>query len=226
MRAYVTANGYDNDAGLVGERLTALGYRLQVLHREDHDSWPALHDADLVVALGSDWSVYWDHVAGPVGTEVAALRKAHERGVPVLGICFGSQLLATALGGVVSRAPAEHVEIGWYDVTPADGAPAVVAGRWFQWHSDRWTVPLGAELLASSPNANQAFRLGRTFATQFHPEVTAGIVARWSGGGADELAANGVDAAALVAETDRMQADVRPRTDALVDWFVREVAGR
>lgn len=227
MRAYVTANGYDDDAGLVGERLTALGYRLTVLHREDHDAWPALHDADLVLSLGSDWSVYWDHVAGPVGAEVAALRKAHERGVPVLGICFGSQLLATALGGSVARAPKADQEIGWYDVAACAGAPAELAGRWFQWHYDRWTLPLGAELLATTPGANQAFRVGRTVATQFHPEVTPAIVARWAGSvdGAELLAA-GIDGAALVAETERMQAAVRPRTEALVDWFCREVAGR
>ncbi len=226
MRAYVTANSSDDDPGVVGERLVALGYQLRVFHREDHESWPDVDDADLIVALGSDWSVYWDHVAGPVGAEVALLRKAHERGVPVLGICFGSQLLATALDGTVSRSPRPDQEIGWFDVAPVEGAPAVLGGRWFQWHYDRWTLPLDAELLATTPGANQAFRLGRTVATQFHPEVTAGIVARWAASGdAGELLAQGIEVAALVADTERMEADVRPRAYALVDWFCREVVG-
>lgn len=226
MRAYVTANEVDDDAGLVGDHLRSLGYDLRTLHREDHGGWPAMDDADLLVALGSEWSVYWDHVAAPVETELAVLRKAHERGVPVLGICFGSQLLATALGGHVSRAPDDAIEIGWYDVAPTPGAPAVVGGRWFQWHSDRWTLPLGAELLATTAGANQSFRLGRTFATQFHPEVTTSIVARWAGDGDNaELRAAGIDGAAMVAETERLQPDVIPRTRALVDWFCHHVVG-
>ena len=79
--------------------------------------------------------------------------------------------------------------------TPTAGSPAVVGGRWFQWHYDRWTLPLGARLLASTPGANQSFRIGRTVATQFHPEVTAAIVARWAGmNDAEELRAQGIDA--------------------------------
>lgn len=226
MRAYVTANRADADAGAVGERLTQRGYDLVVLSREDHDAWPALDDADLVLALGSDWSVYWDHVADPVSTEVAALRKAHERGVPVLGICFGSQLLATALGGHVSRAPAPDVEIGWFDVMTRPGAPAVIGGRWFQWHYDRWTLPVGAELLASTPGANQAFRLGRTFATQFHPEVTAAIVGGWAGqANGEELKHAGIDLDALMVETVERAPEAGLRAHALVDWFLDEVAG-
>ena len=227
MLAYVTANRGDDDPGLVGERLAQRGYRLRVLHREDHTGWPALDDGALIVSLGSEWSVYWDHVAEPVQTEVALLRKAHERGVPVLGVCFGSQLLATALGGSVGRAPDADVEIGWVDVPHGAGQPSAVAGRWFQWHSDRWTLPIGAQLLAVTPAANQAFRCARTLAVQFHPEVTAAVVRRWAAevDGA-ELFRLGVDPATLVAETVRLQADAAPRAHALVDWFCDEVAAK
>ena len=226
MRAYVTANQADDDPGLVGAQLVRRGYQLTLLHREDHDQWPDVDVADLIVSLGSEWSVYWDHVAQPVQSEVTLLRKAHERGVPVLGVCFGSQLLASALGGHVERAPAEHVEIGWFDVVASPGAPSAVGGRWFQWHFDRWTLPLGADLLASTPNANQAFRLGRSAAVQFHPEVTPAVVARWAGlADGDELRRGGIDPAAMVDETVRSQRDVTARTNALVDWFCDEVAG-
>jgi GMP synthase-like glutamine amidotransferase len=226
MRAYVMANHGDDEPGLVGDRLVQRGYRLTVLLREDCDGWPQLDDADLLVSLGSEWSVYWDHVAEPVQAEVALLRKAHERGMPVLGICFGSQLMATALGAHVERAPAVDVEIGWYDVVPVPGAPGVVGGRWFQWHYDRWAVPLGAERLAETAGANQAFRHGRTLAVQYHPEVTPAVVSRWAGlADGDELRVSGIDPVALVAETERLLPDVTMRTNALVDWFCDEVAG-
>ena len=225
MRAYVMANHGDDEPGLVGEGLVRRGYRLTMLLREDCGGWPQLDDADLVVSLGSEWSVYWDHVAEPVQAEVALLRKAHERGVPVLGICFGSQLMATALGAQVERAPAADIEIGWFDVVAAPGAPAVVGGRWFQWHYDRWTSPLGAELLAGTAGANQVFRFGRTLAVQYHPEVSPAVVSRWAGlADGDELRAAGIDPARLVDETVRTLADVTVRTNALVDWFCDEVA--
>jgi GMP synthase-like glutamine amidotransferase len=224
VRVLVMANGSDSDVGLVGDRFTTNGAALDLLVREDHASWPELGRYDAIVSLGSEWSVYWDHVAEPVQAEIAFLRAAHERGVPTFGICFGSQLLAVTHGGEVHRAPS--AEIGWYDVTPLPGGPSVLTGPWFQWHYDRWTPPPTAELLATSPLANQAFRVGRTLAVQFHPEVTVGVISRWlAEGGAAVLEKMGVDRAGFLADSEARMAEVRGRTDALVDWFLAEVAG-
>ena len=224
MRVLVMANASDAEVGLVGRRFEEQGATLELLVREDHTSWPELAGFDALVSLGSEWSVYWDHVAAPVQTEVGFLRAAHDRGVPTFGICFGSQLLAVAHGGSVERAPAS--EIGWYDVAPVSGASATLTGPWFQWHDDRWTLPPGAELLATSDQANQAFRLGRTLAVQFHPEVTLDVITRWvNEGGGPVLDARGVDRDAFLADSASRMAEVQPRTDALVDWFIEEVAG-
>jgi GMP synthase-like glutamine amidotransferase len=71
----------------------------------------------------------------------------------------------------------------------------------------------------------QAFRTGRTLAVQFHPEVTDSIVRHWSSGdGARELVEVGIDRDELLELTRRMIGDVRPRADALVEWFLHEVA--
>lgn len=222
MRALVVANSYDGDPGFVGQRLVERGYSLVACHREQPSAWPSLDDVDLVLPLGSDWSVYWDHVQSSVLAEAELLRAAHIRGIPILGICFGGQMLAHSLGGSVSRAP--EPEIGWYDVS--SGVPALEGdGPWFQWHADRFTAPPAAELLAASPLAEQAFRIGRSLALQFHPEVTEAIVTRWCTGGADELARHGRDAASILAQTQTEVGRCGAAAVRLVDWFCAEVAG-
>jgi GMP synthase-like glutamine amidotransferase len=136
----------------------------------------------------------------------------------VLAICFGAQVVAGALGGVVERAP--RPEIGWHTVDSV--APDVIhPGPWMQWHGDRFTLPAGATLLATSAIGPQAFRLGRTLAVQFHPEVTTSIVERWSAGaGADELTRHGLDRESLLRETPIRVEHARPATERLVDDFL------
>lgn len=216
------ANSYDADPGFVGEHLRAAGYAFTECHREHPEDWPDLDGVQLVVSLGSDWSVYWEHVGREVAAESALLRAAHDRGIPVLGICFGGQMLAHTLGGSVARAPV--AEIGWCAV---DSAVAALAGDgpWFQWHSDRFEPPSDAVRLARSDRAEQAFRIGRTVGLQFHPEVNESIVARWSGGGADELARHGIDPGRLVDDTRLHVRRSRVACAALIEWFCHEVIG-
>ena len=221
MRVLVTGNEADHDCGFVGDALRDLGASLVPLLREDHVGWPALDGIDLVVSLGSSWSVYWHDVATSVKAEAALLRTAHDRGTPILGICFGSQVLAHALGGSVERAPLP--EIGWYGVTPLPVADGLIdVGPWFQWHSDRWTAPDGAEVLAISPVGNQAFRIGRSTAVQFHPELNTLILDRWLDPiGRSEFAALGLDADALCHQTDREHDGARVRAAQFVDAVSR-----
>lgn len=216
MRTVVVANSYDNDAGFVGERLVERGASLRFWHREDPASWGPLSEVDLVLLLGSDWSVYWEHVAESVAAESAMVAEADRHGTPVLGICFGAQMLAHTLGGSVGASP--EPEVGWYDVSSDQ---AELAGRWFQWHSDRVVVPPDADLLATSPRASQAFALRRNLALQFHPEVSTGIVQRWiDGGGAAEAAKYGVDPNDLLADCRAETPSSQQRCSVLVDWFL------
>ena len=178
--------------------------------------------------MGSSWSAYWEAIARETSAERSFLLAAHRRGVPVLGVCFGAQQLAMALGGSVERS--ERPEIGWHNVTSIPESAGVVgaeilAGQWFQWHYDRFSVPSGAVALADSPVSPQAFVTGRSLGLQFHPEVTASIVAHWSrGAGAQELADAGVDPGRLLEETGTRMDEVRPRTERLVDWFLEHTA--
>ena len=218
MRALLIANAVDADAGFVGDRFRHHGFVFTECHREHPGEWPSLDGHDLMLLLGSDWSVYWPHVADEVAAETALIRDAHARGIPQFGICFGNQSMASALGGTVERA--REPEVGWYDVV-SDRPDVVAEGPWLQWHYDVVTVPPGADEIARSAVGPQAWQLGRSFATQFHPEATESMLARWTtGGGADELAKLGSTPEQLMADTRANTAVSREHAEHLVDWFL------
>jgi len=222
VRAVVIGNAADFDTGFVGQRLRQRGYRLEEGHREHPGDWPSLDGADLLLTLGSEWNVYRPETATLVAAEAGLVRDALARGVPLLGLCFGAQVLAHALGGEVSGAPAP--EIGWIELE-VDVA-AVSPGPWMAWHHDVFTAPEGFEVLARTDAGPHLVRGRRTVATQFHPEATESVVRRWlESGGADEYRARGGDPDALLAETRANVATSGPAAAALVDWFLEDVSG-
>jgi GMP synthase-like glutamine amidotransferase len=129
---------------------------------------------DRVVTLGSEHAADDDSVAWQA-VEQATLRAAVEADVPVLGICFGGQSLARALGGGVRRAALP--EIGWVSIGSLDDA--IDDGPWFEWHHDEILPPQGASVLARNASGVQAFRLGPHVGLQFHPEVDVAIIDAW-----------------------------------------------
>ena len=234
MRAIVIANGADNDAGVVGQLLSSQGYEIQQLSRDDDREWqisPA--SDDVVLSLGSDWSVYWPEITRFVDREAHFLGHTHNLGIPILGICFGAQMLAHCLGGRVERAP--QAEVGWFPVTweplkvkkwaeNEHFGPLFSQNPWFQWHYDRFIAPEGADIWATSPAGVQTFSLQKSVGIQFHPEVTPAIVARWaSGGGADELLRIGVHPAALIEQTEAHLDASSARAALLMEWFNAQV---
>jgi GMP synthase-like glutamine amidotransferase len=200
----------DAPAGLIGDWAGARGAHVEVLYAPEVAQWPEPPAATAVVAMGSDHSVHRSDAAW-IAREVAFLRAAHAAGVPVLGICFGAQALAAALGGSVARAA--QPEIGWIDVE----GEAPEAGRWFAWHEDVFALPPGAEVRASTPRACQAFAVGRSTGIQFHPEVTPAIVEDWLHTGRGDIDTHGIDGDAVLRETHARAGEVRGRAFALLD---------
>ena len=128
-----------------------------------------------VIALGSTRSAYDDHVRW-IRQELGELARAVDAGLPVLGICFGAQALARSLGAVVTRAAS--MELGWLNVG-SQRRDLVPDGPWFTWHSDVFSLPDGATLLARNQHSVQAFAHGPHLGVQFHPEATPEIIGRW-----------------------------------------------
>lgn len=150
------------------------------------DSQPGLEGYRGLIVLGGPMNVDQVEQHKHLVTEINLIKDAIDRGLPVLGICLGAQLIAKALGSEVRRN--KEVEIGWYDVSPTDDGredPLVHhfmdTEKIFQWHGDTFNIPHGAVHLASSPLCrNQAFRYnGNVYGFQFHLEVDQKMIERW-----------------------------------------------
>lgn len=204
--------------GVLGEWAAERGIALAI-HRADHgEPLPDLDGHAFVASLGSPHNPEDGHVEH-VAAELRFVERAVQGGVPVLGLCFGGQVLARVLGGAIERAPAP--ELGWHRVRSEDPA-TVPEGPWLQWHYDRFTLPPGAQLLADSPVCVQAFAHGPHLGVQFHPESTIEIVRQWAQVDGERLAALGVDdGEALLEQGRRHAAAARAAAFQLFDAFLR-----
>ena len=220
MRVLVIRHHEEDSAGLVAAAFEAHGAEFSVHMFPQDGPLPAVDGTDHVIVLGAISSVYDDGPARDwIAAELAWLRRVDEAGVPVLGICFGAQALAAALGGGVEAAARK--EVGWTVIDSVD--PGLIPpGPWLEFHGDRCILPPQARLLASNDVGPQAFRLDPHLAVQFHPEVDGAQLKLWlDAGGREEAIRAGHDPDKLLAETIAQEPASRDRADRLVTTAIR-----
>jgi GMP synthase-like glutamine amidotransferase len=186
MRALAIVHQADAGPGVFAQATSEAGARL--------DTWDLPQDGqppddpfsyDAVLSLGGAMHPDSEREHPWLVGEKRLLAALVERGVPLLGVCLGAQLLAAASGAEPCRLPAP--EIGWHEVRlgePARDDPlmAAVPPRFdaLQWHSYGFPLPPDAIPLAHSETCLQAYRLGElAWGIQFHPEVTLADVESW-----------------------------------------------
>jgi GMP synthase-like glutamine amidotransferase len=229
MRALIVEHDPLSTPDRVGEHLERRGARLEpFVVVEDIDdpevtaTFPENGSHDMIVLMGSPWSVYDERVHGWLVPELEFIRRQADAGCPILGICFGAQAMSAALGGTVTRAT--RPEYGWVSVEST--VDEIARGPWFQHHHDEFTLPPGATELARNASGLQAFRERRNLAVQFHAEMTGDLIASWcevDGGG--EMVEVGIDPLRVIEESRVMEQATQPALERMLDWFLEDIAG-
>jgi GMP synthase-like glutamine amidotransferase len=219
----VVANASDPDTGYVGERFAERGHRFRTVLRDRGEVDAAVPgDVGHLLLLGSEWSVHAPADREALDRECSLVCSARAAGVPVLGLCYGAQVLAHALGGSVTRADAP--EVGLVSVESTD--PELVAsGPWCAFHADVVEAPPAAQVVARNAFGVQAFVLPDVLGVQFHPEVRPDVLEGWAARFPAMVDEAGAVAADLVDEMRRCEARARRLAYGLVDTFLDRASG-
>jgi|AntDeeMetagen681_2_1112603.scaffolds.fasta_scaffold02584_3 GMP synthase-like glutamine amidotransferase len=180
MRILIVEHHDKSSVGVVGETLHKMGIETPTVWCEFGEPVPESHrDYDGIVILGGTMSAIDDEGHPYLPRLTGLIRDFADADKPVLGICLGSQLIARAFDAEAHIGG--PLEFGFHLVTPTLSAESDPVMRHlerpqplFQWHTDHYTLPEGAEHLAVGEHyENQAYRIGHAvYGMQFHFEVT------------------------------------------------------
>ena len=195
MAVLIIKNIATEGPGTIGEFLRKEDIPFTIIELGSGEIPPPLEDFDTLVIMGGPMGVYEMDRYPHLMTGSRLIREAINRGMKILGVCLGAQMVAYCLGSEVYHGPQE--EIGWHSIDlTGDGLkdPLMrklaihprVGDFWrkfkvFHWHGDTFDLPIGAVLLARSDlYKTQAFRYSdNVYGFQFHIEVTKDMINEW-----------------------------------------------
>ena len=219
--------------GSIETWLAARDANVTVTRLYDDEALPDLDGLDLVIAMGGPMSVNDEARLPWLVRELRFIREAIDRGVAVLGVCLGAQLIAKATGSRVYK-NAER-EIGWWPIAGTsedddvpDWARKGVESSVFHWHGETFDLPKNSVSLARSPGCeHQAFRIGRhVVGIQFHLETTPALVNAMVTHCADDLAPGAFvqQEAELRAASASAYANIHGFMEATLDYLCQPIA--
>lgn len=172
-----------SSAGRVGMMLNDMGYDLDIRRPPLGCELPeTLEEHAGAIIFGGPMSANDNEEY--VKREIDWISVPLKENKPYLGICLGAQMLSKQLGGSVSANKEEFAEIGYYPIEPTEAGRDLM--EWpemvYQWHREGFTLPAGAELLATGEQyANQAMKVGENaYGVQFHAELTFAMMYKWT----------------------------------------------
>ena len=177
----VIQNAGSEGLGLFRQHLESDGYAIETIQAKQ-EKIPSKRYSFLII-LGASESV--NDNLGYLSAEMDLIQNYVNNGIPVLGVCLGSQLIAKSLGASVYHGAKK--EIGFFHDLKLDNEnisdlfhgfknPFTV----FHWHEETFTLPQNAiRLVHSSDYPNQAFKIGTAVGLQFHLEVDESMINSW-----------------------------------------------
>jgi GMP synthase (glutamine-hydrolysing) len=200
-----------NEIGLLRPALESYGIPLAGLSLFDDGLRPRITEVAGIVSFGGMISALDQDDYPFLRWEIDFLEEALNEGTPVLGLCLGAQLLATAGGGRVERL--QHRFVRWVELsrsavgvddplfrTVSDGALVI------EWHEDAIEMPpSGVEIMTTVGPGCSIFRVGTAaWGSQLHLELTTAMLQSWLRDPAEirELVGAGVEVSAFEKEAD------------------------
>ena len=235
-KALIIENATGEGPGILGNILSKRGWFFQTIRLYMGESIPSNWQSfNLIIIMGGPMNVYEEDRYPFLMKETEVIGEAINDGVPLLGFCLGSQLMAKACGAKVSKG---HIkEIGWYPVClTEDGRKDLLISKFpkelyvFQWHSDTFQIPeRGIRLIESDEYPNQAMRIGKmSYGFQFHFEITGEMIEEWLQSGKEEV--KGLNMAGLheriLKDTSYYLPKIHAVTELFLNNYLDQIEGR
>lgn len=186
METYIFQHVEYEGPGAILPYLEAKGHKVHLVRLYAGDRIPHEDEIDFAIMMGGPMSVL-DEAEHPYFVREKELcRDMVQLGKPILGICLGAQMIASAFGAAIRKSPEK--EIGWFPIQWNKGSSEPL--NVFHWHGETFDIPRQAVALAHSDGCeNQAFRLGSALALQFHMEASPDSMESMLKNGAEEIEA-------------------------------------